>query len=295
MRIQLVVALVAAILCLTTKAFAEPDPNFHVYLCFGQSNMEGHRGPEPLEKTVDKRFEVLAAVDFPNMGRKKGHWYDAVPPLCRPTTGLCPADCFGRTLVANLPEKIRVGVVNVAVAGCRIELFEKETSRAYGESRSTASWMKGMIKEYDGDPYQTLVDMGRLAQKDGVIRGILLHQGESNTGDGKWPAKVKGIYDNLMKDLNLKAEEVPLLAGEVVHADQKGQCAAMNKIIGTLPETLPNSYIISSKGCTTAEGLHFDAAGYRELGKRYGEKMVTLLGYEVKKPATEPAAEPKGR
>jgi hypothetical protein len=38
-----------------------------------------------------------------------------------------------------------------------------------------------------------------------------LHQGESNTGEEEWPAKVKDVYDNLLADLNLKAEEVPLL------------------------------------------------------------------------------------
>jgi len=79
-----------------------PDPNFHIYLAFGQSNMEGFPGIEPQDKTgVDKRFQMLAAVDFPTLGRKKGEWYDAVPPLCRTSTGLCPADFFGRTIVAR--------------------------------------------------------------------------------------------------------------------------------------------------------------------------------------------------
>lgn len=88
-----------------------------------------------------------------------------------------------------------------------------------------------MIKEYDGNPYQHLVDMARLAQKDGVIKGILLHQGESNTNDKQWPDKVKKIYDSLLKDLDLKPDSVPLLAGELVNADQNGACASMNTII----------------------------------------------------------------
>jgi hypothetical protein len=46
---------------------------------------------------------------------------------------------------------------------------------------------------------------------------------------------VKGIYGNLLKDLNLKAEEVSLLAGGLVPADQQGACANMNKIIEELP------------------------------------------------------------
>ena len=68
----------------TANAVAAPDPNFYVFLCFGQSNMEGFPGIEEQDRTgVDNRFQVLAAVDFTNLGRTKGNWYEAVPPLCR--------------------------------------------------------------------------------------------------------------------------------------------------------------------------------------------------------------------
>jgi hypothetical protein len=243
--------------------------------------MEGFPGIEEQDKTnVDDRFQVLATVDFPKLAREKGHWYPAVPPLCRPFTGLSPADYFGRTMVANLPKNIRVGVVVVAVAGCKIELFDKANYLAYD---STAPpWMKNIIKQYGGNPYQYLVEMAKLAQKDGVIKGILLHQGESNTGDTLWPAKVKLIYDNLIKDLHLKARSVPLLVGEVVNADQGGACSSMNVIIATLPKTIPNSYVISSAGCTDIpDNLHFTAEGYRILGKRYAARMLSILGYDV--------------
>ena len=267
----------------TSASGKDPDPNFYIFLCFGQSNMEGFPGVEQQDKTVDDRFQVLAAVDFPKLGRKKGDWYPAVAPLCRGSTGLCPADYFGRTMVANLPKNIRVGVVNVSVAGCKIELFDKDNYKAY--AATVAPWMSNIIKEYGGSPYAHLVEMGKLAQKDGVIKGILLHQGESNNNDKQWPAKVKGIYDNLIKDLSLKPESAPLLAGELVNADQKGACASMNSIIAELPKTIPNAYVISSAGCTGRQDrLHLTLAGYRELGTRYGEKMLSLLGYKVTKP-----------
>lgn len=279
MKIKTGMFLLAGLLLLNVNAFSQ-DTNFWIFVCFGQSNMEGYPGIQQQDTTnVDGRFQVLAAVDFPKMGREKGHWYTAIPPLCRPHCGLCPADYFGRTLVANLPKNIKVGVVVVAVAGCKIELFEKTNYQKYA---STApSWMKAIIKTYEGDPYQYLVDMAKIAQKDGVIKGILLHQGESNTGDKEWPNKVKGIYDNLIKDLNLKADKVPLLAGEVVNADEQGACASMNKIIDTLPETIPNSYVISSADCPCRPPhLHFTPAGYRKLGTRYADKMLSLLGYK---------------
>jgi hypothetical protein len=84
MKAKLRFFLLVVLLSFTTNAFADPDPNFHIFLCFGQSNMEGFPGIEEQDKAaVDSRFQVLATVDFPRAGRTKGHWYDAVPPLCR--------------------------------------------------------------------------------------------------------------------------------------------------------------------------------------------------------------------
>ena len=271
--------LVAGLLLFTPKSFSQ-DTNFFVFLCFGQSNMEGFPGIEPQDKgPVDDRFRVLAAVDFPRLNREKGHWYPAVPPLCRSSSGIGPTDYFGRTLVAHLPPNIKVGVVNVSVAGCKIELFARDNCQSYASNAPV--WMANIIKAYDGNPYAHLVAMARLAQKDGVIKGILLHQGESNTNDRQWPNKVKDVYDNLLKELDLKAEQVPLLAGEVVNADQGGACASMNRIIGELPLTIPTAHVISSAGCASRpDHLHFTPAGYRELGKRYADTMLPLLGYQ---------------
>jgi hypothetical protein len=280
MKIKHSLVLIAGLLALNATAFSQ-DKKFYIFLCFGQSNMEGSARAEAQDSTVDSRFQVLEAVNCPNLDREKGKWYTAVPPLCRCRTGLGPADYFGRTLVANLPKGVRVGVINVSIGGCKIELFDKDNYQSYA---STApSWMVSMIKEYDGNPYARLVEMAKLAQKDGVIKGILLHQGESNNGDTTWPQKVKGVYNNLLNDLNLKSKSVPLLAGEVVDAEQGGACAGMNKIIAKLPQTIPTAHVISSEGCTQrGDKLHFTAAGYRKLGERYGIKMLSLLGYKVK-------------
>ena len=275
MKTKLSLLFTVAVLFLGMNSFAQ-NKKFHIYLCIGQSNMEGHAKFEPQDTIVNKRFQVLEAVDCDNLNRKKGQWYTAVPPLSRCTTGLTPADYFGREMIANLPEDVKVGVINVAVGGCKIELFDKDNYESYVST--SPDWLKSMVTQYDGNPYARLVEMAKIAQKDGVIKGILLHQGESNTNDTLWTKKVKVVYDNLLKDLNLKAESTPLLAGEVVHADQGGICASMNKIIATLPETIPNSHVISSSGCPdVADNLHFSAEGYRMLGKRYAAKMLEIM------------------
>lgn len=266
---------------------SEPDPNFFIYLCIGQSNMEAGARPEDEDKgPVDSRFQFMAAVDMPRYGRKMGNWYTAEPPINREGNNLGPVDFFGRTMVANLPSDHRIGVINVSVAGAKIELWEKETYASYLESAE--NWMKDICKQYNGNPYQRLVDMAKLAQKDGIIKGLLIHQGESNTGDSEWPRKVRGIYDNLIKDLNLNPEEFYLLAGELKYEAEHGTCFSFNSnVLPNLPRFVPNAHIISAEGCKgSTDPWHFVTAGFRELGKRYAIKMLELQGF----PYTGPPA-----
>lgn len=258
--------------------FETVKEELHVYLCLGQSNMEGHVRFKPEDTVgIDYRFRMMQTIDCDNLGRVKGNWYKAVPPLVRCHTGLGPVDFFGRKMTAELPAHITVGVINVAIGGCKIELFDKENYQEYVST--SPDWLKNMVAEYDGNPYQRLVDMARLAiEQGGIIKGILLHQGESNTGDKEWPSKVKKVYDSLLKDVGLAPNSVPLLAGEVVHADQGGVCASMNEIIQTLPQTIKNSYVISSAGCKDGpDNLHFSAEGYKMLGERYADQMLSIL------------------
>jgi len=279
MKTRITLFLLAVLFTSNTNVFSQ-DKSFYIFLCLGQSNMEGNARIEEKDKVMnDQRFQVLSTLDCADLKRTQGNWYPAIPPLCRCNTGLTPADYFGRTMLANLPRNVKVGIINVAIGGCKIELFDKDNYQSYV---STApSWMINMINQYDGNPYARLVEMAKIAQQKGVIKGILIHQGESNTGDVTWPLKVKGVYDNLIKDLKLKSKSVPLLAGELVPADQGGRCASMNSIIAKLPQIIPNSYVIPSQGCAAAkDSLHFNAEGYRMLGKRYAAQMLSLLGYK---------------
>ena len=270
------------------NAMAAVDPNFYIFLCFGQSNMEGNARPEAQDMvSPGPRFLLMPAVDDPQRGRKMGEWCEAVPPLCRPNTGLTPADWFGRTLVASLPENIKIGVIHVAIGGIDIKGFLPDSIDNYVKTKAP-NWMKGMLAAYDNNPYKRLVTLAKKAQKDGVIKGILMHQGETNTGDPKWAGMVKQVYDNLCGDLNLKPEEVNLYAGNIVQADGKGVCIGCKKQIDELPQTLHTAQVISSDGCTNGpDRLHFDAAGYRELGCRYGEAVARHLGFEPVRPKME--------
>ncbi len=262
----IVVSALFAVSLLSSNAFSQ-DPNFYIFLAFGQSNMEGNARPESMDNTVDARFQLLPAVDWPDKSRTKGTWTKATPPLCRSSTGLTPCDYFGRTLVDSLPKEIKIGIINVSVAGCAIDMFDKSKYQSYISGQP--QWMKDIANQYNGNPYGRLVEMGKAAQKDGVIKGILLHQGETDAGSGGWQDKVKVVYNNLINDLGLDASKTPLLAGDLLSPSGEVQ---------KLAETMKNTaYVISSSGLKGSDQYHFTADSYRQFGKRYGIKMLELL------------------
>ena len=185
-------------------------------------------------------------------------------------------------MLAYLPEGHRVGVINVAVGGIKIEGFMKDSVESY-INKQAPDWMRQIFAVYQDRPYDRLIEAARRAQQDGVIKGILFHQGESNTGDVQWPGKVKVVYESLLKDLNLKPENTPLIVGEVVHADVGGICAEANPMIDTLPRVIPTAHVISSRVIPCGpDNLHFNAAGYREFGRRYAFEMLKIMGIDAR-------------
>jgi hypothetical protein len=272
---------VALAACAASVVYAAPDPNFHIYLAFGQSNMEGQGNIESQDKTVDERFQVMWSADnaYCNQGASKGKWSKAVPPLANCDGKLGPADYFGRTMVEKTDSQIKVGIIVVAIAGCDIGLFDKDNYTRY---TGGDSWYTNRVNAYGGNPYGRLIEMAKKAQEDGVIKGIIFHQGETNANDDLWPSKVKKVYDNIIKDLGL-GNDIPFLAGEVLRS---GSSSGANNKIARLPQQSSNFYVVSSEGFNQALGdgqnVHFTSQEYRDFGKRYAEKMIEVLGDKIK-------------
>ena len=99
------------LLCAVMGVKAEVDPNFYIYICFGQSNMEGNAQWEAQDVgNVDERFQMLATCNFNSPKRTLGNWYKAECPIVSPVGKLGPTDYFGRTMVKALPDKIRISI-----------------------------------------------------------------------------------------------------------------------------------------------------------------------------------------
>jgi len=309
----------ALIATLSSTCVGEPDngtkmtsePPDYIYIAFGQSNMEGYlpsTGYSGTEWVGDNGFDtppnnflvMAAANDGKNpYNRRKGEWYKAVPPLNQVGDGLSPADFFGRTVAEAVADQgIRVGVIIVAVSGCQIVLFSKNQDVFKTYIRGQAGWMQTKANAYvDSDvtitsadfntedyPYKRLVDLARKAQEKGVIKGIIMHQGESggNLTGKTYAQTVRQIYNDLCKDLELDPRSVPFFAGQAV-GNNNSNISSIPNAFKDIPNT---AFVIPSNGCTawnpsssdSNDKIHFSFDGYKELGKRYGQKMLELLG-----------------
>ena len=265
-------------------AKADVDPNFHIYLCFGQSNMEGNAQWEDVDNEVDSRFQMLATTNFDNPKRTMGNWYTANCPIVSPMGKLGPTDYFGRTMVAAMPTNVKIGVVAVAMGGSPIEMFDKDKYEQKLKDNPTEWWAQLSKNYYGSNPYGRLIEMAKKAQESGVIKGILLHQGCSNCGNPEWPNMVKKIYNDMLTDLNLNAEDVPLFVGETEYENMGGGCSSHNTVVAKIPSVIPTGHVVSAEGIpgNGTDPWHFSAAGYRTLGKRYAFEALKVMGKNIK-------------
>ena len=256
---------------------AAPDPNFHIYIAYGQSNMEGNA--TNFDKNVDgkehPRVKMFATTSCSNLGRPTvGEMYPAVPPMFKCNAGLSPADWFGRHMADSLPD-VTIGIIPVAQGGTSIRLFDPDDYANY--LRSAESWLQSGAKAYgnDGNAMGRIIEVAKKAQEKGVIKGIIFHQGETDGGMSNWEQIVKKTYEYMLNQLGLKAEETPFVAGEMVDG---GSCAGFNSRVHNLSKYIVNFSYASSKGYgSKGDGLHFTVEGYRGMGQRYAQEMLKLI------------------
>jgi hypothetical protein len=241
------------------------DPNFHVYLLLGQSNMEGQPKAEAADRAIEPRVKVLQYDDCTNFARKYDQWYTAIPPLHGCFAGVGPGDYFGKALAAAFPEAT-IGLVPCAISGVDIDMFRK------GIVSARRSEFRIPPDDHWEGAYAWVLERARLAQQAGTIKGIIFHQGESDNGDIAWLDKVQELVTDLRRDLGLG--EVPFVAGELLYG---GCCDAHNPIINMLPSKLSNASVVSAEELLGMDDAHFDLAGQRELGTRYGNAMLEAL------------------
>jgi len=267
---KLLISLAAA----ATMASAAPDPNFHIYIAYGQSNMGGASDAGPEEKVEHPRFKIFASQACPSKGRTTvGEVYPAVTALFNCGNSISVADWFGRTMADSLPD-VTVGIVPVAIGGAAIKMFDQDLYADY--LKTAESWLVNYAKEYEpsGNVPKAIIDLAKKAQEKGVIKGFIFHQGESDWNNPDWPQMVKKTRDDFLKALNLSADTVAFVAGELL---RDGGCC-YNERVSKLSDIMENTGFASSEGLKgKGDNYHFDHDSYVEFGKRYAKSMLQLI------------------
>lgn len=275
MRIQSALVLLLAALAVSctsvqrTKPVAAPgsDPNHWVFLLIGQSNMVGTPKPLNPDLALDPRVRVLGYENSASPMRAYNKWSTAYPPLHNAWAGVGPGDWFAKTLLESVPPGVTIDLVPCSIAGVDIDFFRKGVV-----SKRRSEFSIPPDNSWSG-AYEWVIDRARLAQKTGVIKGILFHQGESDSGQTVWLTKVKAIVADLRADLGLG--EVPFLAGELLYT---GACAGHNVLVNQLPQIIPRAFVVSAQDLAGTDEFHFNLEGQREFGKRYAATMKKALG-----------------
>jgi len=241
-------------------AFSELDiskENLDLYLLIGQSNMAGRAPFSEAEAMVIPRCYLL---------NENNAWEPAQNPLNRYSTirkslgmqKMNPGYMFATTLLEKNPRR-SIGLVVNARGGSSITEWEKG-SAFYNEALSRI----------------------KIALKRGTLRGILWHQGESDSHDDHYIDKLQSLVTHLRNDLS--DPTLPFVAGQVFyHPENKPNTRLINDQIATLPERLPFTGFVSSEGLTTLDFTHFDTESMKDLGQRYAEAMWTLINARTPK------------
>ena len=226
------------------------EANFHLYLLVGQSNMAGRGKIELQDKVAVPRVLML---------NKANEWVSAVDPIHFDKTiaGVSLGRTFGIEM-AKVNKEVKIGLIPCAVGGTPIRRWQQ-----------------------NGDLYKAALKRAKLAQKDGVIKGILWHQGEGDSGKEEtakiYEAQLHAMVTAWRKDLG--GVNIPIVVGEMGRFYKRAKFKHLvDAALKALPSKMKHAAWVSAEGLDhKGDVVHFNAASYRELGKRYAAKMQALL------------------
>ena len=251
MRLRLLLCLSSLFLWSSVGLMA--GETYDLYLLIGQSNMAGRGKVDEESKKTHPRVFAL---------NKDGQWIPAVDPLHfdKPGAGVGPGLAFGKAMADAHPQA-KIGLIPCAVGGSSISVWKPGALDAATKTH----------------PYDDMLARVKIALKDGTLKGILWHQGESDrSGEAAkhYAADLTELVKRLRTEFNLP--EVPFVAGEIGLLNEKNKDVTVhfNGILHELTKTIPNYAVTSAAGLKDkGDNLHFDTASARELGKRFAETM----------------------
>ncbi|TWT89423.1 Arylsulfatase precursor [Stieleria varia] len=235
---------------------SESAKPMHLFVLAGQSNMAG-RG-----KMGDEDRQP-----FPNvmMLNKAGQWVPAIAPVHfdKSVAGVGLGRTFAIQYAKANPD-VTVGLIPCAVGGSPISAWQPG---GYHSSTKT-------------HPYDDAAKRIELAKQSGAVKGILWHQGESDSNDDAAKIYKPKLQDTLERLRTLSGGDVPILIGGLGQFAERPWNEARKKIDAAhreLAQEMPHTGYVPSDGLTANSDLvHFNTASLKEFGRRYFSAFQSL-------------------
>lgn len=240
--------------CFILKAqTSKVDSNFHLYLLVGQSNMAGRGALNTENKIANTKILMLDS---------NNNWVPAKDPVHFDklnAVGVGPALSFANEMLKNSSNpNVTIGLIPCAWGGSPIKAWDKDViylNRVY--------------------PYNNAIARANAAEKSGVLKGILWHQGESDNDSikaSRYLAKLQNLIKRFRVDLN--QPELPFIAGEIGYFNKVNY---INAVINQLPNGVKSTAVVSAVNLQDkGDLLHFNTTSALELGKRYATAMMSV-------------------
>jgi hypothetical protein len=231
---------------------------FHLFLLVGQSNMAGRGVISPSDNAPQPRVLMLT---------KAGAWVPAVDPLHfdKPAAvGVGLGRSFAEAIAAATPG-VTIGLIPCAVGGSPI-----------------AAWQPGSYYQpTQSHPWDDAMRRAKLALQSGTLKGILWHQGESDSNREAAPLHAAKLHDLIARlRAELAAPTVPFIAGQLGRFEGSPWNEfkiQVDQVHRELPVKVPHTAFVSSEGLKDkGDKVHFASESYREFGRRYAEAYLKL-------------------
>lgn len=239
-----------------------PKENFHLFLLAGQSNMAGRGKLTEKDTQVHPRVYALSW---------NGKWIPAADPIHydKPTAGVGLGKSFAIAL-AERDSSIAIGLVPAACGGSPIAIWEQ---RVY-------------FDQTDSYPYDDAIQRIRYALKDGMLKGILWHQGESDSNPqraGEYKGKLKNLIERFRKDLNTPS--LPFIIGQLGQFPESPWDdfkRLINEAHVTIADEMDFVGFVSSEDLSCMEdNIHFNSESLRQFGQRYAEIYMEIKKHDT--------------
>lgn len=224
--------------------------NMDSFLMIGQSNMAGRGNLGEVEAINNKNCHML----------RNGRWQKMSEPI-NPDRPIFSGEFrSGISLAASFADEYakatqrNIGLIPCADGGTKI-----------------SQWMPGEVL------FDHAVFQAKLAIRSSELKGILWHQGETDSTDIHNIEVYADKFCLMVKEMRRQlSESLPVIIGELSDKITPRwkipleNVKSMNNVLESITKTLPNTALVLSSGLTLKEdGIHFDSRSCREFGKRY--------------------------